>query len=123
MYGPPGAWKSGAESNFIGKFNPKRKDSDQVPPMDGESDPDGAGFNNTAERAGHSDPTDTTSTPEVGGSRGVEPPIEDGLPEEPEEEEPPAIEPEAAPEVQVQAEVRKRESISKPADEVKISWV
>jgi hypothetical protein len=125
IFGPPGAWKTGSESIYIGMFNPKMKNSNQAPPNDGEDDYDGDSYNNSAERAAHTDPTDTNSNEGAVSTRGgIDPPIEDGSPELPEEEEEsPPIEPDIAPEVRMQAEIKKLEKNIKAADEVKITWV
>jgi len=123
VYGPPGAWKTGTEGQYIGKFDPKMRDTDQAPPMDGAADYDGDSYNNSAERAGHSDPTDTNSHPEVGGGRGMEPPpMEESppeLPEEPGEDIQPV--PTVEPVIELQAEIRKQEREILPADEIAIS--
>jgi hypothetical protein len=66
VYGPPGAWKRGAEDNFIGKFNPRKWDSSGDGLGDWDDDPDGDGFTNIEESLAHTDPTDTTSKPGVG---------------------------------------------------------
>lgn len=85
--GPPDPWRTSIGqkvyvpravreglTNLLGKLNPNSKDSDGSPPDDGADDIDNDGFTNFEEYRGHSDPTDSTSTPGSGTSstRGVE---------------------------------------------------
>jgi hypothetical protein len=89
VFGPPGAWKTNTQNNYIGKFNPKLKDSVSMGGTDGDKDPDGDSWNNSMERIAHTDPTDTNSKPGVGGGGRWSPPTvpdEQAEPELPPEE-------------------------------------
>jgi len=79
--GPPDPWRNSfgqkvyvpravreGLTNLLGKLNPNSKDSDGSPPEDGADDIDNDGFTNYEEYRGHSDPTDSTSTPGSGTS-------------------------------------------------------
>jgi hypothetical protein len=112
VFGLPGAWKAGSESNYIGKFNPKQQDSVGMGGTDGDKDPDGDSFNNSMERVAHTDPTDTQSKPWVGGGRWAEPPPmedEQGEPELPPEESEEEKILESASQVELEAVVQKPE--------------
>jgi len=123
VYGLPGAWKAGAQGNYIGKFNPHQQDSVGMGGTDGDKDPDGDSFNNSIERAAHTDPTDTQSKPGVGGRRSAEtPPMEDpqNEPELPPEESQEEEQLELVSQVEVQAELKKLEVQIKTAEITKV---
>ncbi|MCD6383566.1 MAG: hypothetical protein J7L88_03815 [Thermoplasmata archaeon] len=74
--GPPDPWRNSIGQkvfvpravredlkNLLGKLDPNKKDTNGAPPNDGGEDLDSDGFTNYDEYIGHTDPTDSTSTP------------------------------------------------------------